>query len=80
MLPVHVIIVPNIFIKSLNYIQTKHVNVLGHMIIVSKKIAFQEKICSTGYRLVINCNDDAGQEVFYLHMHILGGKKLGLLM
>lgn len=47
------------------------------MILVSAKIAKKIKIDKSGYRLIINCNKDGGQEIYYLHMHMLGGKYLG---
>lgn len=53
---------------------------LGRMISAAAKIARQEGIDENGYRLVINCNRDAGQEVFHIHMHLLGGRPLGPLL
>lgn len=50
---------------------------LGRLITASSKIAKKLKINKSGYRLIINCNEDAGQEIYYLHVHMLGGKKLG---
>ncbi len=74
---VHIIIVPNIYIKNMNKINKKHIFILGKMLLVSSKIAKKKKISKNGYRIVINCNKYAGQEVFYLHMHLLGGNYLG---
>jgi histidine triad (HIT) family protein len=47
---------------------------------VAKKLAKQEGIADNGYRLVINCNEDGGQEVFHIHMHLLGGQRLGSMI
>lgn len=47
------------------------------MILVCTQIAKKIKIDKSGYRLIINCNDDGGQEIYYLHIHMLGGKNLG---
>ena len=49
---------------------------MGEMFIVAKKVAKLLNIDRNGYRLIVNCNEDAGQTVFHLHMHILGGRKL----
>ena len=55
-------------------------NTLGHMFVVAKKIARDLGIAESGYRLLINCREDGGQEVFHLHMHLLGGRKLGPML
>jgi histidine triad (HIT) family protein len=75
--PVHVLIVPNKVIPTVNDLDVKDKELVGHMMIVAKQIAKQEGISSDGYRIIINCNQDAGQEVFHLHMHLLGGRPLG---
>lgn len=71
--PVHILIIPNIFISTINNIKKKHRKLLGHMFFIASKIAFEKKISENGYRIVINCNQYAGQEIFYLHMHLIGG-------
>lgn len=76
----HILIIPNKLIPTLNDINVEDEATLGHMIIVAAQIAKQEGIDESGYRLIINCNRDAGQEVFHLHMHLLGGEKLGRLV
>ncbi|SCB80343.1 HIT domain-containing protein [Gilliamella intestini] len=78
--PTHVLIIPNKLIPTVNDIQEEDEAVLGHMMVVAAKIAKQEGIDESGYRLIMNCNKDAGQEVFHLHMHLLGGKNLGRLI
>jgi histidine triad (HIT) family protein len=50
---------------------------LGHMFVVAKQVAAQMGIAEKGYRLLVNCRDDGGQEIYHLHMHLLGGRKLG---
>ncbi|WP_343187620.1 HIT domain-containing protein [Buchnera aphidicola (Periphyllus koelreuteriae)] len=74
--PVHIIIIPNKFIKNLNYINKKNSNILSEMICASVKIAKNKKINKSGYRIIINCNKDGRQKIQYLHMHLIGGKKL----
>lgn len=77
--PVHILIIPNIFIASSNDINKKNKDILGHMFYIAVHIAKQKNISKGGYRILINCNKNAGQEINYLHMHLLGGKKLNAL-
>lgn len=78
--PTHILIVPNRCIPTINDIKPEDELILGHMILTAAKLAKQEKIDETGYRLIINCNKDGGQEVFHIHMHLLGGKPLGKMI
>lgn len=78
--PSHILIIPNKVIATVNDITEDDEKMLGRLFTVAAKIAKQEGINESGYRLIINCNKDAGQEVFHLHMHLLGGKKLGKLI
>ncbi|OCG10402.1 histidine triad nucleotide-binding protein [Gilliamella sp. App6-5] len=78
--PTHILIIPNKLIPTINDITEQDETLLGHMMIVAAKIANQEGIDESGYRLIMNCNKDAGQEVFHIHMHLLGGKNLGRLI
>ncbi|MDF7671492.1 HIT domain-containing protein [Orbaceae bacterium ESL0721] len=75
--PTHILIVPNKLIPTINDVTVQDEATLGHMVTVAAKIAKQEGVDESGYRLIMNCNSDAGQEVFHIHMHLLGGKKLG---
>jgi histidine triad (HIT) family protein len=75
--PVHWLIVPKKRINTINEATEEDTWLLGHMIMVARKIAAKYKIAETGYRLVINTNEDAGQSVFHIHMHLLGGTPLG---
>lgn len=77
--PTHILIIPNKIIPTVNDITEADAPVLGKMFIVAAQIAKQEGIAESGYRLIMNCNKDGGQEVYHLHMHILGGKKIGPL-
>ncbi len=78
--PVHVLIVPNKEIPTVNDVEAVDEQCLGHMFVVAKTIAKQEGIDESGYRLLINCNRDANQEVFHLHMHLFGGRQLGPML
>jgi len=75
--PVHYLIVPKKEIPTINDATEEDTMVLGKLFLVAKKLAKDEGIAETGYRLSMNINEDAGQSVFHLHMHILGGNKLG---
>ena len=75
--PTHVLIVPNILIATTNDVAPEHEQVLGRMVTVAAKIARDEGIADDGYRLIMNCNRHGGQEVFHIHMHLLGGRPLG---
>src|SRR5580693_7735766 len=71
--PVHILIVPNKPIPTADDDES----LIGHMFIVARDLARQQGIAASGYRLIINCNADGGQEVYHLHMHLLGGRALG---
>ncbi|MDE5285967.1 MAG: HIT domain-containing protein, partial [Buchnera aphidicola] len=63
-------------IESSNDINHNNKKIIGHMFYIAVNIAKLKKINKTGYRIVVNCNKDGGQEINYLHMHLLGGEKL----
>ena len=71
---------PNHLIPTTNDVQAQDELALGRMITAAAKIAAAEGIAEDGYRLVMNCNRHAGQEVFHIHMHLLGGRPLGPLL
>lgn len=77
--PVHVLIVPNVIIPTTDDVLPEHEAALGRMFTVARKVAEQEGL-TKGYRLIVNCKDHAHQEVFHLHMHLLGGRPLGPLL
>lgn len=74
--PVHVLIVPRKHIASTNEVRPEDQQLLGEMILVAQKVAQAEGIAQSGYRLVINCNEDSGQEIYHLHLHLLGGRRM----
>lgn len=78
--PVHILIVPNKKIPTVNDVMPEDEQRIGHMFTVAKQIAEQEGISESGYRLLLNCNRDANQEVFHLHMHMFGGRRLGPML
>lgn len=78
--PTHILIVPNKLIATVNDIEVDDEQLIGKMYTVAKKIAKQQGIAGSGYRLIMNCNEDGGQEVYHIHLHLLGGRKLGKLV
>lgn len=78
--PVHVLIVTNKEIPTTNDIPESDEALIGHMVTVAAAIAKQEGIAESGYRLLMNCNQDGGQEVFHIHLHLLGGRPLGPML
>ena len=78
--PVHVLIVPRKEIPTVNDVTADDERMLGRMFTVAAKIAQENDIAEDGYRLMVNVNRNGGQEVFHLHMHILGGRPLGPML
>ncbi len=78
--PIHILIVPNKEIATVNDVTEDDTLVIGRMVIAAAKIAQQEGIAEDGYRLVINCGPNGNQEVFHIHMHLLAGKNLGPIL
>lgn len=75
--PLHVLVVPIKAIATVNDLEESDENLVGHMVTVARDIAEREGIAADGYRLIMNCNSHGGQEVFHLHLHLLGGRPLG---
>ncbi len=80
MAPVHVLIVPKVHIASVNEVTSENSAVIAHIYEVAAKLAKELGIAENGYRVITNCGADAGQTVFHLHFHLLGGKKLRVEM
>ena len=78
--PTHILIVPNKPIPTVNDLTDADEALGGRMLRVAAKIAAQEGIAEDGYRLIINCNRNGGQEVYHLHMHLLGGRRMGRMV
>lgn len=75
--PVHVLIVPSRHIESLAAAQPEDEGVLGHMMAIAPKVAALTGIDRGGYRLVLNTGRDAGLAVYHLHLHVMGGRRMG---
>lgn len=78
--PVHYLIVPKKRITTINEMTDDDALILARMFIVARDLAKKYGIADTGYRLAINTNEDSGQSVFHLHLHLLGGMKTGLMV
>jgi histidine triad (HIT) family protein len=78
--PIHILIVPNKEIPTVNDMRIEDEQLVGHMFTVAQQIALREGIAEDGYRLLVNCNRNAGQEVFHLHMHFFAGRWLGPML
>ena len=73
--PVHVLVIPRQHVPSLN--ETNDAALVGRLVLLAAEIARSEGIAESGYRTVINTNADAGQTVFHIHLHLLGGRRMG---
>ncbi|KGQ69794.1 histidine triad nucleotide-binding protein [Chelonobacter oris] len=78
--PTHILIIPNRLIPTVNDVSPTDEQALGRLFVAAAKIAKAQGIDTDGYRLIVNCNQHGGQEVFHLHMHLLGGKQLGAML
>ncbi len=74
--PVHILIIPKKHIEYLSDIDDSNKGTVADMAVIANKIAKKLDIDKSGYRIVINNGPDSGQEVFHLHMHLLGGKRM----
>ncbi len=75
--PTHILILPKKPIATLNDLAPEDAELVGRMLLVAKDIAAAEGLAERGYRTVFNCNAEAGQTVFQLHLHLLGGRPMG---
>jgi histidine triad (HIT) family protein len=76
MAPVHVIVIPKKHIPTLLDVTAENMNAVNAMVAAAREVARIKGIDKRGFRTVINCNEEGGQVLFHLHMHVLGGKKL----
>ena len=78
--PTHVLIVPNKEIPTVNDVTEADEITLGRLFTAAKQIAAEEGIAEGGYRLIVNCGKNGHQEVFHVHMHLVGGRPLGPML
>jgi histidine triad (HIT) family protein len=76
----HILIVPNQHLASVNEVEADDEPMLGRLFTIARHLAEQEGVHESGYRLVVNTGPHAGQDVFHLHLHLIGGQRLGRLV
>lgn len=74
--PLHVLVIPKTHIRTINDIQPGQTALVGELFLAAAKIARDEGYADDGYRVVMNCNEQAGQTVFHIHLHLLAGRRL----
>ena len=74
--PIHILIIPKEHFASLNEIPEEKKDVLSHILLKACQIAQEKGVAKSGYRIVLNTERDSGQEVFHIHFHLLGGRKM----
>lgn len=75
--PVHVQVIPKQHIARVSELTQAHADLVNHLVLTANRLARELKVAEPGYRLVINCNPGAGQSVYHLHLHLLGGRIMG---
>lgn len=78
--PTHILIIPNKVIPTVNDVSPEDEQLLGRLFTVARQLAKEADIAEKGYRLIVNCNEHGGQEVYHLHMHLVGGRALGPML
>ncbi len=74
--PIHILLIPREHFASLNDIPEEKKNILSHLLLKARQIAQEKEIAEKGYRIVLNTEKDSGQEVFHIHFHLLGGRRM----
>lgn len=75
--PVHILLVPRRHIESVNGVEEIDRELMGHLFWISRKLAQERGVAASGYRLVVNSGASAGQSVFHIHVHLVGGRAFG---
>lgn len=78
--PIHILLIPRKHIATFSHIESQDGELMGHIALVLKKLAATHGLDENGYRIVVNCGSEGGQEVYHLHYHLLGGRYLGRLL
>jgi histidine triad (HIT) family protein len=74
--PTHVLVIPRKHIATINDLDEADRSLVGDLYLAAQQIAAEERVAESGYRAVMNCNEGAGQSVFHIHLHVLGGRAL----
>ena len=75
--PLHVLVIPRVHIATTNDLTDENADIVGRLYLAAKQIAADEGVAEPGYRMVMNCNPGAGQSVYHIHLHLLGGRAMG---
>jgi histidine triad (HIT) family protein len=75
--PVHILVIPKTHVATTNELDAGNADLMGRLTLAAKQIAADEGIAERGYRMVINCNPEAGQSVYHIHLHLMGGRPMG---
>lgn len=75
--PTHILLIPRRHIATMNDLQNGDESLAGELFITAARIAADEGLAEDGYRVVMNCNEAAGQSVFHIHLHLMGGRRMG---
>ena len=73
---IHILVIPKKRIDTLNQMNEEDATLLGHMVLAAKNLAKEQRIDDTGYRILMNTNSDAGQTIYHIHLHLIGGEEL----
>ncbi len=74
--PTHVLIIPRKHVATINDLTEDDVDTIGSLFLAAAEVAQKDGIAEDGYRVVMNCNEGAGQSVFHVHLHVLGGRRM----
>ena len=74
--PTHILIIPNKHIATINDLTPEDESLVGHLFLTARSLAKEEGIDESGYRLIINVGPVGGQEIYHLHLHLIGGQKM----
>ena len=74
--PTQILIIPKEHISTLNDLEDNHNQTMGEIFLAAKEIAAEKGFAESGYRTIFNCNDDGGQTVYHIHLHLIGGRKM----
>ena len=77
--PTHILIIPKKHISTINEMEPTDQLLAGHLVLTAQKLAIEHGIAESGFRLVMNCNQEGGQTVYHIHMHLMGGRQLTVL-
>jgi len=75
--PKHLLVIPKRHVATLNDLDEGTVGLVGELYLAAKQVAADEGVAESGYRTLINCNEDGGQDVFHVHLHLMAGRRMG---